>query len=355
MESAPEYPPHARRWPATPPKLPPAMAPPRKPATIHVILFLATLATTTAAGAFHQGADLLGNPSSIVTGLPFSLTLLLILLCHEMGHYLLARWHRIPTTLPYFIPGPPVFVGTFGAFIRMQGMPRNRAALFDVGAAGPWAGMVVAVPAVALGLSWSEIQPLEVGAALPLTFGSSFLFAALSQMILGVDSTTVTVLLHPVAMAGWFGFFVTFLNLLPVGQLDGGHVAYAWLGSRHRLIARGFVVVLLGLAFLPGGWNGWLLWAAILFFILRVDHPDTADRDTPLDPKRRLAAWATAVIFVGTFMPIPLIFNESAFETETQRLEQRDHRRERPPRHRNLLEVNYEETLLSPTDRLILS
>ena len=142
-----------------PPPLPPAARAPRPSLWPHVALFLATALTTTAAGAFQQGQNPFTNPATLTSGLPFSCTLLLILFCHEMGHYGFARWHGIQTTLPYFIPGPPFAIGTFGAFIKMNGMPRNRAALFDVGAAGPWAGMMIALPAAALG---DDLQPFQV-------------------------------------------------------------------------------------------------------------------------------------------------------------------------------------------------
>jgi membrane-associated protease RseP (regulator of RpoE activity) len=318
-----------------PPPLPPAAKIPHKSLWLHALLFAATALTTTAAGAFQQGANPFSNPADLVLGIPFSFTLLLILFCHEMGHYSLARWHGIQTTLPYFIPGPPFLIGTFGAFIKMNGMPRNRAALFDVGAAGPWAGMVIALPAVALGLSWSEIEPRQAGIEAPFALGTSVLFDFMGTLILGVDLDDVDVMLHPVAVAGWFGFFVTFLNLLPVGQLDGGHVAYALLGNRHRLVSRGFLLLLISLYFLPGGWDGWLLWALLLFFVLRVDHPDTVDRDTPLDRRRRVIAWATVAIFFATFMPIPFIVNE----TPTAPTERRYERRYRAPQEK-LLEVH---------------
>ncbi len=272
---------------------------------LHVVLFLATLATTTLAGAFGAGENPFVSPPALLAGLPFSLTLLAILFSHEMGHWLLARHHRVPTSLPYFIPAPPFLVGTFGAFIRMRGTPRSRQALFDIGAAGPWAGFVVALPAIMLGLAWSEVRPLEASAALGLSFGNSILFAGLTQLILGVHPDDVTILLHPVALAGWFGLFVTFLNLLPVGQLDGGHVAYALFGRSHRWIARLFMGVLLVLGI--QGWDGWFLWVFLLAFVIRVDHPDTADRETPLDRRRKLAAWLTVLLFVLTFMPEPLI------------------------------------------------
>jgi membrane-associated protease RseP (regulator of RpoE activity) len=272
--------------------------------TTHLALFLVTFVTTTMAGALHAGVDPLRDPLAIVEGLPFSFTLMLILLCHELGHYVLAAVHRVPATLPYFIPGPPFLVGTFGAFIKMHGMPGSRRALFDIGAAGPWAGFVVAVPAVILGLGWSEVRPMGGEMEVGLSLGDSILFSSLSSIVLGVHPDDVTILLHPVALAGWFGIFVTFLNLLPIGQLDGGHVVYALFGRGHRKIARLFFVIVLGLGFL--GWQGWFLWAFLLGFVLRVDHPDTQDSDTPLDPVRKAAAWATIGIFVLTFMPVPL-------------------------------------------------
>src|SRR5262245_8355295 len=133
----------------------------RKLPLLHIVLFFATLVTTSMAGAFQQGADPLNDPATLLVGLPFSATLMSILLFHEMGHYLLARVHGVWASLPYFIPGPPLFVGTFGAFIRMKSPPANRRALFDVGAAGPWAGVLLAIPAVIIGLSLSEVRPLN--------------------------------------------------------------------------------------------------------------------------------------------------------------------------------------------------
>jgi len=295
--------------------------------TTHVVLFLVTFLTTTMAGALHVGVDPFGNPLGLIEGLPFSTTLMLILLCHELGHYTLAAFHRVPATLPYFIPGPPFLVGTFGAFIKLYGMPRSRRALFDIGAAGPWAGFVVAVPAVILGLQWSEVRPLGGEFEGGLTLGNSLLFASLSSTVLGVHPDEVTILLHPVALAGWFGIFVTFLNLLPVGQLDGGHVVYALFGRTHRKIARVFFVVVLGLGFL--GWQGWFLWALLLGFVLRVDHPDTQDHDTPLDPLRKVAAWCTIGIFVLTFMPVPLSVLEAVPGPPSRREAPRSPRQER--------------------------
>jgi membrane-associated protease RseP (regulator of RpoE activity) len=267
---------------------------------IHVVLFLATLFTTTLAGSFQAGVNPLEDLRLLVHGLPFSATLMGILLVHEMGHFLMSRVHGVEATPPYFIPGPPFLVGTFGAFIKMR-TPTNRKALFDVGAAGPWAGFIVAIPAVFYGLSLSEVRALD-GASGGLVLGDSLIFTLLARLALGVSPSDVTILLHPIALAGWFGLFVTFLNLLPVGQLDGGHVVYALVGRRHRWIARVALVVIVGLAFL--GWQGWLMWG-VLVTILGIDHPPTID-DTPLDPARRVAAWLTIGLFAITFMPVPL-------------------------------------------------
>ena len=292
---------------SVPPHIPSSLVPPRtvSPRTIppiHIVLFGATLFTTTLAGTFQAGGDPLSDPSALVLGLPFALTLLLILLSHEMGHYILARIHGVWASLPYFIPGPPFFVGTFGAFIRMKSAPANRRALFDIGAAGPWAGVCFAIPAVIVGLALSEVRPLD-----PLSggiiLGDSALFSALIWLVLGVAPDDVRVILHPIALAGWFGLFVTFLNLLPVGQLDGGHVVYSLFGRAHRWIARVFLLVILVLGF--QGWNGWFVWV-VLLAILGIDHPPTDDQVLPLDRRRTIYGWCTVGLFVLTFTPVPI-------------------------------------------------
>lgn len=272
---------------------------------IHIVLFAATLLTTSLAGTFQAGVNPFDEPDKIVLGLPFALTAMSILLAHEMGHYFLARFHGIRASLPYFLPAPPNFIlfGTFGAFIRMRSMPANRRALFDVGAAGPWAGAVIAVVAAAVGLALSEIRPLNPFNESGLILGDSFLFSALSRVILGVSSHDVSIVLHPIALAGWFGLFVTFLNLLPVGQLDGGHVAYSLFGRFHWWISRAVLLLILLLGF--HHWIGWIFWV-VLLLTLGVDHPPTADWTAPLDPRRRLYAWGTVALFALTFMPIPI-------------------------------------------------
>jgi membrane-associated protease RseP (regulator of RpoE activity) len=258
--------------------------------------------TTATAGAFQQGANPFIDPASIIIGLPFACTLMSILLFHEMGHYLVARTHGVRASLPYFIPGPPFFIGTFGAFIRMRVPPANRQVLFDVGAAGPWAGVVLAVPAVIVGLQLSEVQPLSLAEG-GLILGDSVLFSLLTRLTLGVSAGEANIVLHPVALAGWFGLFVTFLNLLPVGQLDGGHIAYSLFGRYHRWISRAFLLVILVLGF--QGWQGWFIWA-VLLSMLGVDHPPTLDLFSSLDLRRKLCGWLTVGLFLLTFIPVPL-------------------------------------------------
>jgi len=282
---------------------------PKRRKLLHLFLFFVTFATTTLAGAFQKGVDPFSEPISLLLGLSFSVPLMLILLCHEMGHYLVARRHGVRASLPYFLPAPPLPVlpiGTFGAFIRMRSLPADRRILFDIGAAGPWGGIAIAVPAVAIGLYLSEIRPLnplEGG----LFLGDSLLFSALTRLVLGVSGNDVNIELHPIALAGWFGLFVTFLNLLPVGQLDGGHVIYSLFGRLHRWISRGFLVVIFFLGF--HGWLGWFFWVGLLAF-LGVDHPPTHDFFSSLDLRRKVYAWSTVILFALTFMPVPFSVSE---------------------------------------------
>jgi membrane-associated protease RseP (regulator of RpoE activity) len=285
---------------------------------LNLALLLLTLLTTTMAGAYMNGEDIsLWHPflaiASLRSGLTFSIPLMMILFAHEMGHYLTSRYHNVDASLPYFIPAPPslFIIGTFGAFIRMREPARTRRVMFDIGAAGPWAGVMLAIPAVIIGLYLSDVTPLDKSAG-GLELGNSLLFLGLSHLVLGVDPSTVNVNLNPIAFAGWLGLFVTTLNLLPVGQLDGGHVIYALFPRRHRTISVLFVIscvlmVLVPLALGVSFWGGWLIWAVLSIF-LGLGHPSTIDRDTPLNPRRALAAWATVALFIVTFSPVPLAF-----------------------------------------------
>jgi membrane-associated protease RseP (regulator of RpoE activity) len=266
---------------------------------INIILFLLTIVSTLVAGTLQQGINPLENPCSIWRGIPFSFTLLMILGAHEFGHYFMSRRHHIDVTFPYFIPAPS-FIGTFGAFIKMKSPIMDRRILLDVGAAGPLAGLVVAVPVLLVGLSLSEIrvESVETG----MTLGSSLFFSLLSWIVHGSIPDEANLILHPIAFSGWIGLLVTCLNLLPVGQLDGGHVAYAVLGTRQRLLAKGVIVILLLLGIF--GWSGWLVWAGILI-IMGTNHPPVIYDWIPLDKRRMNIGWVTLAIFVLTFTPAP--------------------------------------------------
>jgi len=277
--------------------------PPRRIPLVNALLLGATLISTAAAGAVWEGRDPISHPWVMLRGLPFGLTLITILLVHEAGHYLMCLRHGVNASLPYFVPAPPLFplVGTFGAFIRIRSRFPNRIALFDIGAAGPWAGFVVALAATIVGLSLSTVLPAAPESAVEL--GDSLLTKLLTWLVLDVDPTRVA--LHPIALAGWFGLFVTSLNLIPVGQLDGGHVLYAAFG-RTRFVPSLLVAVLFWLGLT--GWPGWTLWAFILTALILIGHPTTNDDPRPLDPARFVSALATLAMFVLTFVPEPLKF-----------------------------------------------
>lgn len=266
---------------------------------LHVVLFVLTAATTLVAGAFQQGVNPLQEPGRIWLGLPFSLTLLLILGTHEFGHYIVSRRHQVDVTLPYFIPAPS-FIGTFGAFIKMKSPIMDRKILLDIGVAGPLAGIAVAVPAILIGLVLSDAGP--GGEPKGVALGSSLLFSFLNWLVHGSMPDDINLILHPVAFSGWIGLLVTSLNLLPVGQLDGGHVAYAVLGPRQRVLARLIMAALLVLGVFT--WSGWLVWVILLFF-LGIDHPPVVYEWIPLDGRRRVIGWITLFLFVATFTPAP--------------------------------------------------
>ncbi|MGH7771317.1 MAG: site-2 protease family protein [Candidatus Binatia bacterium] len=275
----------------------------RKP-WLHILLFLTTLATTTIAGALQNGVNPITDPWQISSGLPFAIALMTILLVHEMGHYLMSRYHGVPATLPYFIPAPS-FIGTFGAFIKMNSPPPDRCSLFDVAAAGPLAGLILAVPAVIVGLHLSTISPDPAGG---IALGSSLLLSFLSKITLGLLPDEANIIMHPIGFAGWIGLLVTAMNLLPVGQLDGGHVVYALFGQRYIWISRLALVsiLLLGLLRL---WDGWLIWGLLLLF-MGVRHPPPLDPYTPLDTKRKFMGWLMLVILAVTFIPAPFSIEE---------------------------------------------
>lgn len=261
---------------------------------LHIFLFLATIAST-----FFVGGAL------------YSFAVMTILLSHEMGHYIASRRYGIPATLPFFIPLPIPPFGTFGAVIRMKGVIINRKALFDVGVAGPLAGFVVAIPFIILGISYSTMTPL---AAMPVSsymqLGDPLLFKILQPFLIGDIPAGYDLVLHPFAYAGWVGLFVTSLNLLPVGQLDGGHVVYAIFGKKSRWAYWATIIVLGTMAIFCN--LGWLT-LVILLIIFGVRHPRPFDDETELDEKRRKLAIVVLFVFILSFIPSPFpqmnIFN----------------------------------------------
>jgi len=270
---------------------------------------LVTTATVAFAGAFSwQGvgaspADFLHDPALFVAGLPYAVLLLAILLAHELGHYFACRVHGIPASLPYFIPGIP-FVGTFGAVIRIRGPIPNRNALFDVAAAGPIAGFVVAFPVLVAGLLRAEPIlggfPDDAG-----TFGSPLVSLLLERWLHGAADLRV----DSIYGAAWVGMLVTSLNLFPVGQLDGGHAVYALSRRLHRRFAQLTLVALFALivyeVFVAHIVPGYVVWLVVLS-VLRDRHPRLLDEVAPLSQSRRAVAWVLAVLLALTFIPVPI-------------------------------------------------
>jgi membrane-associated protease RseP (regulator of RpoE activity) len=281
---------------------------------LHALLFALTLATSTVVGAAMQH-DFESNlpldlersfplyswfwrhPAGLFQGLPFSLTLLTILLAHEFGHYFAAAYHGVDASLPYFMPSP--FMGTFGAFIRVRSPIYSKRALFDIGVSGPLAGFVFLLPALSVGLAFSKVIPgIEHQGS--LHFGVPGLEWLLERLIFpGVASSDIY--LHPVARAAWVGMFATALNLLPIGQLDGGHIVYAFFPRFHRSISTVLCVVLLPLGKF---WLGWLIWGGLLFWLGR-GHPGIYDATDPGAGRRKLA-WIALAVFVLCFTFVPI-------------------------------------------------
>ncbi len=265
---------------------------------INIFLFLTTILTTLLAGTLLRGGNPLRDLSALRLGMPFSFTLMSILLVHEMAHYFTSRRHRVRTSLPYFIPAPTL-LGTFGAVIKMKSPMPNRQALLEVGISGPLAGFVLSLVAIIIGLNLSQVISQAPPGAWRL--GSSLLFSLLTYLVRGPLPEGYNLILHPMAFAGWIGLLITAINLIPAGQLDGGHITYALFGQRHFFLARLMFFIMLGLSLL---WPGWIIWAALIFaFGLR--HPPPLDDITPLDRKRKVLALIALLIFILTFVPIP--------------------------------------------------
>jgi membrane-associated protease RseP (regulator of RpoE activity) len=247
------------------------------------------------------------NPSYLLDGLPFSLTLLAILLAHEMGHYLAARYYRVDASLPFFIPAPTL-IGTLGAFIRIRSAILSRRVLFDIGIGGPLAGFAALLLPMAAGVSMSKIVP-GIGTQGEVLFGTPLALRLFEWMIFP-HTPVVDIYLHPVARAAWVGLLATALNLLPIGQLDGGHILYSFLGERTRILSRLFVAALAALGAVQlftseyrVGYM-WLLWAVVLLLV-GMRHPTIID-PAKLSPRRRWLGLAALIIFLLTFTLAPI-------------------------------------------------
>jgi membrane-associated protease RseP (regulator of RpoE activity) len=243
-------------------------------------------------------AGIAAHPQLLLTGLPFAFTLMGILLAHELGHFFACRYYGISASYPYFIPAPTL-IGTLGAFIRIRSPIINRKALFDVGLAGPVVGFAFALPALAAAVAVSKVVP-GAEAHSWIVFGNPPLLKLL-MAILRPNVASGNLLLNPVGRAAWVGLFATALNLLPAGQLDGGHIVYALASEKHRRLS---LAVALALVPMTWFWSGWLLWAGLLLLI-GFRHPPLLDRWDPLDGKRRFWAAIGLVIFLLCFTPIP--------------------------------------------------
>lgn len=300
---------------------------PRPRYWLHALLLGLTLLTTLMVGArfdlnFHNNLPLVStesvwlpvtwlwhNPSQIVHGIPFALTLMVILFAHEMGHYVYCRRYGVNATLPFFIPAPTL-IGTLGAFIRIKSRIRTRRALFDIGIAGPLAGFVIALPVLLVSLAKSRVTGAPAASDLQLGYPLVFYLA---QRLIGVISPHSAVAaapmehinLHPIALAAWVGMFATALNLIPGGQLDGGHILYAVWPRMHRWITRGLIG-----AFIPMGiwlWSGWYVWAALLL-VTGMHHPPVWDF-SDIGGRRRSLAVVAVLMFLLTVTPAPLVIH----------------------------------------------
>ena len=268
---------------------------------VNVLLLLLTFLTTLMAGTYQQGVNPFSPLSNLLLGLPFSISIMLILGSHELGHYLTAKKNNVDATLPYFIPAPHM-LGTFGAVIKMKSPIRDKNSLVEIGAAGPIVGFIFSTIVILIGLSLSKVTTISGKEGIIL--GDSILVKLLTKLYFPNIPQGKDVLLSPIAFAGWIGYFITALNLLPVGQLDGGHILYALIGEKNRIIGYVIFGIAILLSFL---WLGWIIWA-VLFWVIGFRHPSTLDRISPLSRKHKIIGIISLLIFILTFVPAPFLF-----------------------------------------------
>jgi membrane-associated protease RseP (regulator of RpoE activity) len=299
-------------WNAPPPVVPPR---PKFQHRLgrHIALFFATFLTTTYAQSFFYLGMAWGAgvtlPAAIfgwpvfVQGLWYSIPLLTILACHEFGHYGYCRKYNVDATLPFFLPAPFLLTGTFGAVIRIKERIPTKQALFDIGIAGPIAGFLALVPFLLWGTLRSTLRPMTPG---ELWFGEPLLFQAVAYLRFGTIPDGLAVSADPMAIAAWWGMLATALNLLPFGQLDGGHIVYALFGRRAATVSIATLVVTLLLTLRSMSWIAMTIMMLVMAFFLGFRHPHIADEDVPLDQRRNVVALCALIIFILCFTPVPI-------------------------------------------------
>ena len=282
---------------------------------LHVLLLLLTVATTTLVGTdqylgfltdFARPVRLPGlSIGLLLNGLWYSGTILAILGCHELGHYVACRYYDVDASLPFFLPVPISITGTLGAFIRIREPIPQKRMLFDIGIAGPIAGFVIAVPALFIGISMSHVVPVPPDFS-GLELGEPLLFRFASWLLWGATPDGYSLNLHPMAFAAWWGLLATALNLFPIGQLDGGHISYAVLGSRSSYVTLLMVGVAVALSYFAMSWRVWTILMIIMLLLFGRHHPRVFDEEVPLDRNRRLLALGALAMFTLCFTPAPI-------------------------------------------------
>jgi membrane-associated protease RseP (regulator of RpoE activity) len=284
---------------------------------LHVLLLLLTAFTTSFVGGLHYYGHVAGfsqNAAALpslaelrfyMNGLWYSLSILAILGCHEMGHYLACRRYGVDATLPFFLPAPLPLTGTLGAFIRIRSRIPSKKALFDIAIAGPLAGFVVAVPVLFIGLAMSTVERLPANFE-GVELGEPLLFRAAAWLVFGTVADGLSINMHPVAFAAWFGLLATALNLFPISQLDGGHISHAVLGRKSTFVTLAMIAGAVGLTFVSTSWLVWTILMVVMLFAMGPHHPPTLDEQTPLDAGRVLLSVVALVMLIICFTPVPI-------------------------------------------------